>query len=75
MLPVLSDLAPLGVRKPEDAVTFAKLLKPEVIIPCHYNLWREDTIDPQDFVKLFDSTDIKPVVIPYMGSYIYKARP
>jgi len=75
MLPILSDLSPHGVRKPEDAVTFAKLLNPDVIIPCHYNLWSGDTINPQNFAKLFDSTKVKPVVIPYKGSYVYRARP
>jgi L-ascorbate metabolism protein UlaG (beta-lactamase superfamily) len=74
MLPILSDLLPHGIRKPEDAVIFAKLLNPEVVIPCHYNLWSGDTINPQDFTKLFDSTKIRPVVIPYEGSYIYKAH-
>jgi len=75
MLPILSDLSPHGVRKPEDAVTFAKLLNPDVITPCHYNLWSGDTINPQNFAKLFDSTKVKPVVIPYKGSYVYRARP
>jgi L-ascorbate 6-phosphate lactonase len=74
MLPILSDLLPYGLRKPEDAVIFAKLLSPEVVIPCHYNLWSGDTINPQDFAKLFDSTKIRPIVIPYKGSYVYKAH-
>jgi L-ascorbate 6-phosphate lactonase len=74
MFPILSDLLPHGIRKPEDAVIFAKLLNPEVVIPCHYNLWSGDTINPQDFAKLFDSTKIRPVVIPYKGSYVYKAH-
>lgn len=74
MLPILSDLLPHGIRKPEDAVIFAKLLNPEVVIPCHYNLWSGDTINPQDFTKLFDSTRTKSVVIPYKGSYMHKAH-
>ena len=74
MLPILSDLLPHGIRKPEDAVIFAKLLNPEVVIPCHYNLWNGDTINPQDFTKLFDSTRTKSVVIPYKGSYMHKAH-
>jgi L-ascorbate 6-phosphate lactonase len=73
MFPILSDL-PHGIRKPEDAVIFAKLVNPEVVIPCHYNLWSGDTINPQDFTKLFDSTKIRPVVIAYKGSYSYKAH-
>jgi len=74
MFPILSDLLPHGIRKPEDAVIFAKLLSPKVVIPSHYNLWSGDTINPQDFAKLFDSTRIRPVVIPYKGSYTYKAH-
>jgi len=74
MFPVLSDLLPHGIRKPEDALIFAKLVSPEVVIPCHYNLWSGDTLDPEDFAKLFKSTNIRPIVIPYKGSYTYKAH-
>jgi hypothetical protein len=45
-----------------------------VVIPCHYILWSGDTIDPQDFAKLFNSTNRRPGVIPYKGSYTYNAH-
>jgi L-ascorbate metabolism protein UlaG (beta-lactamase superfamily) len=61
--------------KPENAVTFAKLLDPDVIISCHYNLWSGDTINPQDFAKFFYSTEVKPIVIPYRGSSTYRGTP
>jgi L-ascorbate metabolism protein UlaG (beta-lactamase superfamily) len=73
--PGLRYLYPDPPVRPEDAVIFAKLLSPEVVIPCHYNLWSGDTIDPEDFAKLFKSTSIRPFVIPYKGSNTYKAHP
>jgi len=63
-------------RKPEDAFRFAKILNPKIVIPCHYDCFKNRTIDPQVFVDMFrDEPGIKPVVIDYMGKYIYKAYP
>jgi len=70
MLPIVGDTPE---RKPDDAFLFAKLIKPKVVIPCHYGCFSDRTIDPEKFVRLFrDAQDIKPVVIPYNGVYIYK---
>jgi len=70
MLPIIGDTPE---RKPEDAFLFAKLIKPKVVIPSHYGCFSDRTIDPQNFITLFkDTPDIKPVIIPYKGIYIYR---
>jgi len=70
MLPIVGDTPE---RKPEDALLFAKLIKPKIVIPCHYDCFSDRTIDPQKFVQLFkDTLEIKPVVIPYKGVYIHR---
>jgi L-ascorbate 6-phosphate lactonase len=70
IFPIIGDTPQ---RKPEDAFRFALVVKPKVVIPCHYDCFSDRTIDPQRFVELFkEITDIKPVVIPYKGIYVYK---
>ncbi|MEM2129230.1 MAG: MBL fold metallo-hydrolase [Candidatus Bathyarchaeia archaeon] len=69
MFPIIGDTPQ---RKPEDAFKFAMIVKPKIVIPCHYDCFSDRTIDPQKFVKLFkEVTDMKPVVIPYKGNYVY----
>jgi len=71
MFPIIGDTPQ---RKPEDAFKFALVVKPKVVIPCHYDCFSDRTVDPQRFVELFkEIKDIKPVVIPYKGTYVYKA--
>jgi L-ascorbate 6-phosphate lactonase len=70
MLPIVGDTPE---RRPEDAYLFAKIIKPKVVIPCHYDCFKNRTIDPEKFVQLFKNTpSIKSVVIPYKGVYVYK---
>ena len=72
MFPIIGDTPQ---RKPEDAFKFTLAVKPKVAIPCHYDCFSDRTIDPQRFVELFKGvTGIKPVVIPYKGTYIYKTH-
>jgi len=70
MLPIIGDTPD---RKPEDAYIIAKTIKPKIAIPCHYDCFANRTIDPEKFVQLFkNEREIRPVVIPYRGVYIYK---
>jgi L-ascorbate 6-phosphate lactonase len=70
MFPIIGDTPQ---RKPEDALKFAMVVKPKIVIPCHYDCFSDRTVDPQRFVELFKGiSDIKPVVIPYKGAYIYR---
>ena len=72
MFPITGDTP---YRKPEDAFRFALAVKPKVAIPCHYDCFSDRTIDPQRFVDLFkDTQDIWPVVIPFKGTYVYRAQ-
>lgn len=69
MLPIIGDTPQ---RRPEDAFLFAKLIKPKIVIPCHYDCFSDRTIDPQKFIQLFKETpSIRPIAIPYKGVYIY----
>lgn len=70
ILPIIGDTPQ---RRPEDALLWAKLIKPKVVIPSHYGCFRDRDIDPQRFVQLFkDYPEMKAVVIPYKGFYIYR---
>jgi len=72
MFPIIGDTPQ---RKPEDAFKFALAVKPRVAIPCHYDCFSDRTINPQRFVELFKGTEgIKPVVIPYKGTYVYRKQ-
>ena len=71
MFPIIGDTPD---RRPEDAYIFAKTIKPKIAIPCHYDCFADRTINPEKFVQLFkDEDEIKPVVIPYKGVYVYKS--
>ena len=70
ILPIIGDFPG---RRPEDAVKFAKIIKPKIVIPSHYGCFKRRTIDPKVFAELLEGTpDIKPVIIDYMGVYIYR---
>lgn len=69
MLPIIGDYPG---RKPEQALAFAKIIKPKIVIPTHYGCFESRNMDPQAFVELFhDEPDIEPVVIGYKGKYMY----
>jgi len=70
MLPIIGDIPS---RKPQHAFTFAKIIKPKIVIPTHYGCFKGRNIEPESFVKLFENElHIKTVVIDYMGKYIFK---
>ena len=70
IFPIIGDFPD---RKPEDAFKFALILRPKIVIPCHYECFKNRTIDPKIFAEMFkDIPDIKPVIIEYMGKYIYR---
>jgi L-ascorbate metabolism protein UlaG (beta-lactamase superfamily) len=59
----------------EDAYEFSKILRPKIVIPCHYGCFTDRTIDPHIFADLFeDTSDIQVVIIEYKGHYIYKSK-
>ncbi len=69
MFPIVGDYPE---RRPKDAFMFAEIVKPKVVIPTHYECFKDRTIDPVEFIRLFkDNPGIKPVVIKYAGRYIH----
>jgi L-ascorbate metabolism protein UlaG (beta-lactamase superfamily) len=71
IFPIVGDYP---ARKPEDAVTFARTLKPKVVIPGHYGCFTDRTIDPNVFLRLMATVpDIETVIIRSGDGYIHKA--
>jgi len=72
IFPIVGDYP---TRKPEDAVTFAKILKPKVVIPGHYGCFSDRTIDPNVFLKLMAAVpDMDTVIIRSGDWYIHRAN-
>ncbi|MEM3693247.1 MAG: MBL fold metallo-hydrolase [Candidatus Bathyarchaeia archaeon] len=70
MFPIVGDYPG---RRPEQALGFARIVRPKIVIPTHYGCFIGRDADPREFVGLFkDIPDVKPVIIEYMGSYIYR---
>lgn len=68
MFPIIGDYPG---RRPGDAFKFAEIVKPKVVIPSHYECFKDRTIDPVEFIRLFkENSGIKPVVIKYAGRYV-----
>ena len=69
IFPIIGDYRE---RRPEDAFAFTKIVRPKIVIPCHYDCFKNRTIDPSKFTNLFvDTLEIKPIVIRYAGKYIH----
>ena len=69
IFPIIGDYPE---RRPEDALKFAKIVGPKIVIPCHYECFANRTIDPTEFTRLFtDASVIKPVVIGYAEKYLH----
>lgn len=62
-----------GNLNAENCVFFSKRLKPKVVIPMHYGMFKETHSDPLIVVRALQrsSLDVKPVVIEFKGSYVY----
>ncbi len=55
---------------PGDAVEAIKLLKPKVVIPCHYNTWPLIAVDADAWAKLVSQhTSAQPVVLGVDETY------
>lgn len=50
---------------PEDSVTAVKLLRPKVVIPCHYNTWPPIAVDAAAWADAINSqTEAQAVILP-----------
>jgi L-ascorbate metabolism protein UlaG (beta-lactamase superfamily) len=57
----------------ENCLFFSGKIKPRVLIPMHYGMFKETHSDPNNIVRAVKKTypDIKPVAMEFKGSYIY----
>ena len=69
------DLAvvPIGdnfTMGPDDALLALDYLKPQVVIPCHYNTWPVIEQDPHAWARrVSGESDLEPVVLEVGGTY------
>ena len=69
IFPVFGDIRE---RRPSDALVFARAIRPRVVIPCHYGCFKNRTIQPEEFSRLFSlEEEFKPLVLPYNESVVY----
>lgn len=59
MLPI-GDNFTMGVR---DASIAAKMVKPKIAIPMHYNTWPPIKADPEEFKRLLADTGIEVIIM------------
>lgn len=71
MFPVIGDYAG---RRPDHALVFGRAAGVKAVIPTHYSCFRSRTIDPSEFLAVFeDESEIVPVVVPYNEMYLYSS--
>jgi L-ascorbate 6-phosphate lactonase len=56
-----------------NSVFFSARLRPKVVIPMHYGMFKETHSDPMIVVRALEESDLdlKPVVMEFKGSYMY----
>jgi L-ascorbate metabolism protein UlaG (beta-lactamase superfamily) len=61
-----------GNMSAADAAKLTAQLNPRVVIPMHYGMFAENTVDPQTFVAEAKKAGVKSkiVILPHMGSYV-----
>ncbi len=57
----------------ENCVFFCSRLRPKVVIPMHYGIFKETHSDPMIVARALEESDlgVKPVVMEFKGTYIY----
>lgn len=65
MVPI-GDNFTMGIR---DAVKAVQFLRPKIVIPMHYNTFEVIKADPQEFIKLVQSTRSQGLVLNYGEAY------
>ncbi|MGC8833958.1 MAG: DUF362 domain-containing protein [Armatimonadota bacterium] len=61
-----------GNMSAADAAKLTAQINPKVVIPMHYGMFAENTVDPQTFVAEAKKAGVKSkiVILPHMGSYV-----
>ncbi len=58
---------------PEEAARLAMMVRPKIIIPMHYDLIEENTVDPREFLdELPTELRSRVKLMEYGGGYIYQ---
>lgn len=65
MVPI-GDNFTMGIR---DAVKAVQFLRPKIVIPMHYNTFEVIKVDPQEFIKLVQSTRSQGLILNYGETY------
>jgi|GEM_PF-249588 len=62
-----------GNMSAADAAKLTAEIGPKVVIPMHYGMFANNTVDPQTFVEAAKAAHVKArvVLIPHMGAYVY----
>jgi len=57
----------------ENCLFFADKLKPRIIIPMHYSMFKETHSEPTNIVKALERSclSVKSVIMEFKGSYVY----
>jgi len=72
-IPINGKWGNFGVQ---EAVVAAKLLHPRLLVPMHYGMFRENTVDPQTFLDMAkkEIPGQRISLIDYRGKLVYKRQ-
>jgi L-ascorbate 6-phosphate lactonase len=58
---------------PKEAAQLTEWVDPKVVIPMHYDLIEENTVDPQKFLDALSAIGVRaaPVLMEYGGGYLF----
>ena len=59
----------------EEAIELTSLIRPKIVIPMHYGMFKENTADPQKFTRLLKKCNLtsRGVILDYAKPFIYKS--
>ncbi len=56
---------------PEGAAWLVNWVKPALVVPCHYDCFRHNTIDPEEFVAILDVETRSRVRLLELGDFLF----
>ena len=59
----------------EEAIELTALIRPKIVIPMHYGMFKENTADPQKFARLLKKCNLtsRGIILDYAKPFIYKS--
>ncbi|MFP4380202.1 MAG: MBL fold metallo-hydrolase [Candidatus Sumerlaeia bacterium] len=55
---------------PEGALRIVEMCKPHTIIPCHFDCFKDNTLDPQEFVDIVPEADRSRITVMNRGEVL-----